>query len=118
MNFTDQYKNLVVYGTAIVVIACVLLFTYKLVRRTGKFDDESVKPGQFYKLVLHDEDPFKDDVSIFFQILDKKDGYVQFLNLESGDTNSERISFFLNQVTLTDEAELQTSPNVQKEEKR
>lgn len=102
----QQYRKLATYGTIVLVLSMVCLMSYKLIYRMGKFDEDNVKPGQFYKLTLNNEDPFKEDVSIYYQILDVKDGYVQFVNLESSDTSSETLRFFLKGVELAKEAEL------------
>lgn len=105
-DINNQYRGLARYGTVILIFSMVCLMTYKLISQMGKLDEESVKPGQYYKLVLYDEDPFKEDVSIYYQILDVKDGYVQFVNLESRDTSSEPLRFFIRSIQLANEAEL------------
>jgi hypothetical protein len=107
-TINQHYRKLATYGTIVLVLSMVCLMAYKLIFRMGKFDEASVKPGQFYKLTLYNEDPFQEDVSIFFKVLDVKDGYVQFVNLESRDTSSETLRFFIKSVELAKEAELPT----------
>jgi len=76
-------------GIALVVVS-VWKFIFEPVKK-----QYNLKVGDVYYYEFNEDNPFEKTKRSYYRVLDKKDGFVQYVNIETGDTSSSKVRVFL-----------------------
>lgn len=88
--------GIIVCGIILIVIPILTIIEdIKRNKRLKKEYDE-LNIGDKYRITYYQDSPFCDDIVIDCIIIDKKDGWVEYKDIEYGEKNSEKFIDFIN----------------------
>lgn len=83
-------SKIILFILSVIVFFWGWFFILKPIKE--KFD---IEVGDVYIYEPHDNDPFNNTNKRFYKIIEKKENYVKFIDIETSDTMTMRIRTFL-----------------------
>lgn len=100
----NDYFGMKVLAALVIFLLSVsglMLFFFKPVSEYVEFKEDflqksnSLNVGDIYSFSFQNDNPFEKSQTEYYRIIDKKRGYVQYVDTLTGDTMSMRVEMFL-----------------------